>query len=331
MWLFFEKKNCKYTTESVIIDTGLRYDVENLTIIAEKFPNCIGFNTDGILYKEIMFPLCDMDVNEHPGLKQGIYILCSYYQKFKKCHQNTSCNNDNFEIVHAENSSLENELGITNLSGVLHEINDSNELETLGMKNWTHDVPEGTYEPFCSILSSLKNNPSPRIMEVGTYTGTSILGMKKILPNGIFTAVDNWSISKDELSLIYSIAGYQFPTSDIKDAFLRNTKDQNIRLIEGNSHHVLCDLLSNNETFDFIYVDASHKRMDVYVDIILSWNLLSKGGILAIDDYLSVFTINGVEEKIMDPVNKFYNNYHSEIEVLDIGYRLFLRKTKTTF
>jgi predicted O-methyltransferase YrrM len=39
------------------------------------------------------------------------------------------------------------------------------------------------------------------------------------------------------------------------------------------------------ETFDFIYIDGSHRREDVYSDSKYAYRLLKMGGIIAFDDY----------------------------------------------
>ena len=48
----------------------------------------------------------------------------------------------------------------------------------------------------------------------------------------------------------------------------------------------LCELIEAGQQFDFIYVDGSHKCLDCYGDMILAWQLLRKGGVLAVDDVI---------------------------------------------
>ncbi len=76
----------------------------------------------------------------------------------------------------------------------------------------------------------------------------------------------------------------------VETIFNNNIKNYNlidrINAIKGDSKDILFDLLLNNERYDFIYVDGSHKCLDCYSDKALSWKLLNVGGILGIDDYL---------------------------------------------
>jgi predicted O-methyltransferase YrrM len=43
--------------------------------------------------------------------------------------------------------------------------------------------------------------------------------------------------------------------------------------------------IPNNEEFDIIYIDGSHRAKDVLQDSVLAWPLLRPGGILIWDDY----------------------------------------------
>ena len=81
----------------------------------------------------------------------------------------------------------------------------------------------------------------------------------------------------------------------------------------------------NKERYDLIYVDGSHLAFDCYSDLILSWRLLNKGGLLAINDYL----YNSDENFVNSPfegVNHFLKQYKNEIKILYKGYQIFLIK-----
>lgn len=61
-----------------------------------------------------------------------------------------------------------------------------------------------------------------------------------------------------------------------------------VRKEKGDSRKVLVDLLDEGRgsSFDFVYVDGSHHSLDVLVDGVLAWRLLSVGGLIVFDDYL---------------------------------------------
>ena len=79
-------------------------------------------------------------------------------------------------------------------------------------------------------------------------------------------------------------------TLNIEQSFYSNIKTANlqdrIRGIKNDSTIELFKMIKEEKRFDFIYVDGSHKCNGCYSDMLLSWQLLNKGGIMAIDDYL---------------------------------------------
>ena len=77
--------------------------------------------------------------------------------------------------------------------------------------------------------------------------------------------------------------------------------------------------------FDFIYVDGSHLLLDCYFDLILSWNILEIGGILAIDDYLYKKDEN-ILDSPYEAVNHFLQLFYGKYKILNINYRVFLEK-----
>ena len=89
-----------------------------------------------------------------------------------------------------------------------------------------------------------------------------------------------------------------------------------------------CKSLLISVTFDFIYVDGSHKCLDVYNDCILAWKILRKGGFMVLDDYtygygdINNYPLNypfyGVEH--------FLEKYKNEIKMFNKGYRVFMEK-----
>jgi len=79
-----------------------------------------------------------------------------------------------------------------------------------------------------------------------------------------------------------------------------------------------------HESFNFIYVDASHQSLDVYLDSILAWKLLKIGGIIVFDDYL--FNKGDILNSPYEAVEKFKKNYIDDIVILHQDYRVYLKK-----
>ena len=219
-----------------------------------------------------------------------------------------------------------------------------------GMLNWTHDLPSGqgaraTFEKVLRFFANNNKSLNPRILEVGTYAGTSLIEIIKQIPNSHGTAIDIWESYDeiDETKLVNKdiLNGAEIRKSlntlktikenNIEELFYSNIKtvglQDRITAIKGKSAEILMNMITQNEMFDFIYVDGSHKCLDVAIDLCLGWQLLRNGGIMAIDDYLysleTNLTIN-VLDYPYHAVNHFLESHKNEFTVLEKGYRVFL-------
>ena len=206
-------------------------------------------------------------------------------------------------------------------------------LEYKGMYNWTNDAPGGSREIFVKVIEYFnknyekENDDEPiKVLEIGTYTGISLINIVKLIPNSVGYGIDLWS-SYNENDLLSNMDNLQ-----IESSFHKNIKTEGMKGrvfgIKGDSSKVLMDMVVKNNMHDFIYVDGSHLMLDCYLDLILSWKILNKGGILAIDDY--TYNIDR-SDKLVSPfegVNHFLKKYENEYSLLNKGYRVFLQKIK---
>jgi cephalosporin hydroxylase len=225
-----------------------------------------------------------------------------------------------------------------------------NILEYRGMLNWTNDLPEGTnalktfkriLNEFAATTTTTTTNQSDnpiKILEIGTYSGTSLIEIVKQIPNSIGLGIDKWSnYDEDGINILQNME-----QNNIEKSFHQNIKMSNmenrINSIKGDSSDVLLELLQQQnqqnqqnqqqQKFDIIYVDGSHKCLDVVLDLFLSWKLLRVGGLMIIDDYL--YNINKVKDLPMEypyeAVNHFLKRYENKYKLLDKGYRVFIQK-----
>jgi len=189
--------------------------------------------------------------------------------------------------------------------------------------NWTNDVPPGTKQTFEKILSQL--SPKSKILEIGTYAGVSLIEMLKLVPESTATVIDQW---KDyyEYDILVNKETSVNNAKSAEQEFYNNIlpfKDR-ITIMKGKSCDKLIELMMKRESFNFIYVDASHKCLDVYLDSILAWKLLKIGGIIAFDDYH--FNQGDILNSPYEAIEKFKNEYSNDFIVLAEDYRLFLKK-----
>jgi predicted O-methyltransferase YrrM len=101
-------------------------------------------------------------------------------------------------------------------------------------------------------------------------------------------------------------------------------KSGKISLLQGRSQEILPTL--EEESFDIIYIDGSHRSMNVLCDTIYSWQLLKKNGLLLLDDYL----LNSELPKHLGPkyaIDLFLKHFKDEYELLHKDQQVLLRKS----
>jgi predicted O-methyltransferase YrrM len=195
------------------------------------------------------------------------------------------------------------------------------------MMNWTNDVPKNTLPIFMDILNSLSINS--KILEIGTYTGTSVIKMLNILPDSTAVVIDSWESYHEHDNIINNdTITEDISKLNIEQIFYDNIQNANvshrIKVLKGKSSNKLLELLMEHEKFNFIYVDASHKCLDVYFDATIAWKLLKIGGVIGFDDYL--FNKGDILNSPHDAINYFMEQQKDNFIVLNINYRIFLKK-----
>ena len=155
-------------------------------------------------------------------------------------------------------------------------------LEYRGMLNWTVDSGR---QDILGVLKKLSQGSN--ILEVGTFVGTSLVGFLENTVGTHATVIDSWTPypekNQNEDTIVTKV-----DFSDIEKTFYKNTEKykNRIKVLKGSSREKLLELVVEQKQFDFIYIDGSHKCLDVYLDACLAWKLLKPGGYIVFDDYL---------------------------------------------
>jgi hypothetical protein len=202
-------------------------------------------------------------------------------------------------------------------------------IEYKGMYNWTNDLPHGHKQHMLNVLkyfnktySKVLSNERIKVLEIGTYTGISLINIINYIPNSVGIGVDMWT-SYNENNLLENM-----DSLGVEKSFYKNvsTKGFNNRItgMKSDSTDALTTFLKNGETFDFIYVDGSHLLLDCYSDLVLSWVLLEQNGILCVDDY--TYKLTSILESPFEAVNHFLIRYEGKYKLLHKEYRVFLQK-----
>jgi predicted O-methyltransferase YrrM len=203
-------------------------------------------------------------------------------------------------------------------------------LNYLEMYNWSNDIPVNTKQIFNRVLDMInKNSKNVYILEIGTYTGTSVIEMLKRLPESYATVIDPWEDYKENVNNKNIGILENMKKNNVENIFYENIKavgvENRVEVLKGDSTKILSNLIGNR-LFDFIYVDGSHLCLDCYSDMILAWKLLRKGGVMGVDDYLYKIDDKDVLGKPFYAVEHFMDKYKNEIRVIDKGYRVFVEK-----
>lgn len=202
-------------------------------------------------------------------------------------------------------------------------------LEYKGMYNWTNDIPFGSKSIFLQIINDfnqnyhkVKSNDRIIVLEIGSYTGISLINIVNAIPNSVGIGIDMWS-SYNENSLLENMDALQVEQSFYKNVSSAGLKDRIIG-IKSASTNKLLEYIRQGFKADFIYVDGSHLLLDCYTDLVLSWEILETNGILAIDDYL--YKNDEILNSPFEAVNHFLKIYDGKYVLLNINYRVFLKK-----
>lgn len=165
------------------------------------------------------------------------------------------------------------------------------------------------------LLSELKGKPGLSYLEIGVWEGRSFFWvLDHILthPSSRAIAIDIFTGAEEQRFL---------------DNLRRSGHASQINVIKGYSQQKLRELQLNS--IDLIYIDGDHRSKGVIMDAVLSWDLLKEGGILIFDDYQFPADLPR-ELRSEFAIDVFLTLFQDELQVLDRGYQLVVRKAKTS-
>tara|TARA_B100000575_G_scaffold231523_1_gene192658 strand:- start:855 stop:1433 length:579 start_codon:yes stop_codon:yes gene_type:complete len=174
------------------------------------------------------------------------------------------------------------------------------------------------------FFERLKWNPNSNknVLEIGSFEGfstcwiiTNLLHSKE----SKIVCIDSFEGGDEHKSIGQ---GYM---SSVRDRFYNNIsetgKEDSVRVIENYSDKALLQLIYEDDVkYDFIYIDGSHKAIDVLTDLVLSFRLLKINGICICDDYTwspDINDFNLIESPKM-AIDSFTSIYSKKIEFVPI-------------
>jgi len=172
------------------------------------------------------------------------------------------------------------------------------------------------------------------VLEIGCFEGRATVWLcENILnePNKHYhyDIVDTFGGSGNESGMENAMASLYEDKNALENTFRYNISffsNVNFNIHKGISQKIL-PTFDPIEKYDFIYIDASHRADDTFVDAYYAHKMLKKGGILVFDDYA------WKDPKDIHPSNSpqmgvdvFMGMYHREYHMAFRGYQIALIK-----
>jgi hypothetical protein len=144
--------------------------------------------------------------------------------------------------------------------------------------DFRHDWFTNRIDSLEEVLRPLEGQAA-RVLEIGSFEGLS-------------TCYFLWRLADARVTCVDTFAGTAgLPSAGregLEAAFDRNVAlvdASRVRKLRGDSRRIVLDLVDEHQKFELVYVDGSHRGLDVLVDAALTWPLVEVGGVVVFDDY----------------------------------------------
>jgi predicted O-methyltransferase YrrM len=192
-------------------------------------------------------------------------------------------------------------------------------MKTDKFPKWFHD--NNTITDFENGLEELKGKKNLKFLQIGVFTGNaSAWLLENILtdPSSILVDVDPWCGNLRHESI--------YDWSEVEAAYDEQVKPHGKKVHKHKAFSQEWLKEHRDSVYDFIYIDGDHVPEAVTSDADLSWDLLQIGGIMAFDDYEWDHP-DGTDKNPKPAIDKFLKEHKDEIEILRMGWQVWIRKT----
>lgn len=150
-----------------------------------------------------------------------------------------------------------------------------------------------------------------RYLEVGSFEGASLTFVHDLLEGRLRATIVDPFENYSELP--------STEMSAVEARFRANIKATGIdaRVLQGSSIERLPQLITGGESFDLIYIDGSHAKLDVITDALLCWRLLAPDGLMIFDDYRM--------PEVGAAVDTFVRLVRPQASVVNVASQVFVR------
>jgi predicted O-methyltransferase YrrM len=190
-------------------------------------------------------------------------------------------------------------------------------------KDWFSWAPE-VWNQLTPMLSGTAGHR--QFLEIGSFEGRSSIWIAEnmMTEDDILRCIDTWEGGEEH---------GEENMGEVEERFRHNLivateKLPRRRIIQqkGTSVRELARwLTTDNQHFDFIYIDGSHLAKDVLTDACMAWPLLKLEGFMVFDDY----AWGNPRDALHRPkiaIDAFTNIFGETAEIVHVGYQLVIRK-----
>lgn len=214
----------------------------------------------------------------------------------------------------------------------MQDVSDS---EGAAAPGFTVDWFSRTIPAWKELFPRIMPRPA-RILEIGAFEGRSTCFMlENILPadlSGEIHCVDTWQGGVEHQGIAMDAVFDRFRAN--VSAVLKRVPQHKVIGHRNLSSVALHDLHAKGFVgkFDFVYVDGSHQAADVLEDLVLSFPLLRRGGLVICDDYTWQRQRPGQEDLLDTPklaIDSFTAIYRRRLRFVDwlSTYQVAFQKT----
>jgi len=185
--------------------------------------------------------------------------------------------------------------------------------------SFTQDWFSRSIPSWSLILNKLSERTTHlRILEVGVFEGRStcwLLQNHCKTPESSIVAIDSFQGGIEHQSMELGTLRKRFEANIATVA-----SPAQVEIREGFSLPQLAKLIAEGyQRFDFISIDASHQAPDVLGDVVLGFELLKPGGVMAFDDYIWSPMRPGTENPLLLPkaaIDAFTTLFSQKIRII---------------
>lgn len=172
-------------------------------------------------------------------------------------------------------------------------------------------------------LAEFKGRDNLSFLEIGCFEGRATVWLLE----NILTGSNSWihTIDMFEGGMEDGTKGAYF-NRDVQKNYNENIKPFGNKVVtyKGKSFDILTkEIWCDN--YNFIYIDGSHRSIEVLEDSVLAWKKLCSGGIMVWDDY----GLKRYKDALDNPtvgIDAFLQVYYGKYTVISKGYQVCIRK-----